>query len=167
MRAALTLLILGFALASCGSGAPSQEVRDREIARSDTLPVMGQERRLAVIAQGSFDGTGLAAEQRFDSLLEPALRARGINAIIVLLPPGKPLPVPKPELILADSRIPGAGDTAGVPVLRLDSAGALAGKPDLVQADGQHPNALGVETLVAAAGRQVAAELSVQTVSEK
>lgn len=100
-------------------------------------------------------------------LLEPALRARGINAIIVLLEPGTPLPVPRPELVLADSRIPDTGDTAGVPVLRLDAAAALAGKPDLVQADGQHPNALGVEALVGAAGRQVAAELSVQAVSEK
>ena len=167
MRTALTLLLLGFALASCDNGTPPQEVRDREIARGDSLPVMGQERRLAVIAQGSFDGTGLAAEQQFHMLLEPALRARGINAIIVLLEPGTPLPVPRPELVLADSRIPDTGDPAGVPVLRLDAAAALAGKPDLVQADGQHPNALGVEALVGAAGRQVAAELSVQAVSEK
>lgn len=160
MRGAAALLLLSTLQASCGSEEQGQHQRDREIARSDSLPVMGRERRIAVIAGGALSGRGLAGEDSFHTRLELALRARGVNARITVLRPGGPLPDPLPELIITEREASNIGDGSTLPVLHIDPDAILTGKPDLLLDDGVHPNALGVEELVMVAGKQAAAIFS-------
>lgn len=151
--AACVILLVG-----CGSDpAPAlqERIADPE-ARGDVLPVMGLEREIAVYANGILDGTGLAQDETYAVRLENALRARGINARVKevqSLAQTKARPVEL--LVIPDMKTAGALTGKAVRIL----APRMAVPAALLQGDGVHPDARGVEELVAQSADQIAAEL--------
>lgn len=80
-------MALGFAgalaLAACG-GEAAVEPEDGSIAEGEmAIPVMGEEVRIIAFGDSLFAGYQLAEEEGYPERLEAALRARGINAVVV------------------------------------------------------------------------------------
>ncbi len=141
-------------LSACGEEAePARKQRISDDAmRSDVLPVMGAERRIAVEATGMLDGQGLAREETYPARLENALRARGVNARVVgVRDPSKG----EAELLVAADC---AAAQASIPCL----APRMAVPAALVQGKNGRPDARGVEELVAQSVDQVAAALPME-----
>lgn len=155
MRIAPFLLCLVL-LSGCGSEAPAtkERIADPE-ARGDVLPVMGLERRVTVLATGMIDGAGLKEEETYAARLESALRARGVNARVRAMRSLKDARGQPGELVVAlDKSLAGAGLRVVVPAMQVPDA--------LLGSDGVHPDARGVEELVAQSVDQVAAALPVK-----
>ena len=72
-------------LASCSKGEPAPQPSEMPmLGASDTLPVMGTEKRILAVGDSLFAGYGLgSAAESYPERLEVALRARGINLRIV------------------------------------------------------------------------------------
>lgn len=145
-------------LAGCGSDdepAVTERIADPE-ARGDVLPVMGLERQITVLAAGIIDGAGLPKDQAYAARLESALRARGVNARVRVAPSLEAAEAEGAELIVTADR--GKAESLGAKGVR-----AVAPRMEvpqvLRQADGVHPDARGVEELVAQSADQVAAAL--------
>lgn len=153
-------LLLAFLAGGCGEGAPGQRHQQERIgdpeARGDVLPVMGTERRITVLKRGRMDGRGLSADESYPSLLERALRARGVNARVTSARSAEEALAVRAELVVTDD--PEAGQA-----LARGGARPLVVRvalPDaLLQADRRHPIAQGAEEMVAQSVEQVAAAL--------
>lgn len=153
MRIVPAILPCLLALAACGQAQPPaarERIADPE-AGGDVLPVMGQERRIAVLAKGIIDGTGLAAEERYPARLEAALRARGVNARVTVVASAAQAEEARAELLVAPERIEAGELRLIVPAMKV---------PDpLLQPDQRHPLPQGVEELVAQSVDAVGAAL--------
>ena len=84
----LSIIPLLIALAACGQSAdPAPQPRETApvAANDDTpqIPVSGPERRILAFGDSLFAGYGVGTENSYPAKLEPALRARGIDARIV------------------------------------------------------------------------------------
>ena len=154
MRFATIMLTCLLAISACGQAQPVAEkerITDTG-ARADVLPVMGQERRVAVLAAGILDGSGLGEEERYASRLESALRARGVNARVLPVRSASQAAAAKVELlVMAASDDVLAQVPTLVPRMQVPEV--------LLQPDGRRPVAQGVEELVAQSAGQVAAAL--------
>ncbi|MEO5706000.1 MAG: arylesterase [Alteraurantiacibacter sp.] len=75
---------LALLLTACGSEAPpAQEPSAAASPLEEDLPVIGPERTILAFGDSLFAGYNLAPEEGYPERLEPALRARGINAWVV------------------------------------------------------------------------------------
>lgn len=75
-----------FALAACGgetSEAPVESAENTDATELPEIPVMGPQRTILAFGDSLFAGYGLTPEQSYPAKLERALRAKGINAVIV------------------------------------------------------------------------------------
>lgn len=79
--------LLALSLAACGGDAPADaaaETRSQNNALAGAeVPVMGPERRILAFGDSLFTGYGVGIENSYPSLLQNALRARGINARVI------------------------------------------------------------------------------------
>jgi hypothetical protein len=129
---------MAMALAGCGDAAPPKP--PERIENPDAmpgLPLVGQERRIVVVADGVLSGEGLAQEDRYPARIEAALRAHGINARVTVIATDRLAALPtdparRPELIVADRTLSGMG----VKVLVPDFGKAVADGPPDEQAIG-------------------------------
>ncbi|MEL7197660.1 MAG: arylesterase [Pseudomonadota bacterium] len=74
------------AMAACGGEtavAPSQDEETIDTAELPEIPVMGPQQTILAFGDSLFAGYGLSPEQSYPAKLENALRARGINAVMV------------------------------------------------------------------------------------
>jgi hypothetical protein len=153
--AALPCLIL---LAACGPAQPpakKERIADPEM-RGDVLPVMGRERRVTIIAAGPIDGARLTKAETYPARLENALRARGVNARLhVVRTLDEARREPGELVVVTDGSQATALLAEGVRAVapRMSVPAGLGGP------DAAHPDARGVEELVAQSADQIAAAL--------
>ncbi|MHA7819495.1 MAG: arylesterase [Erythrobacter sp.] len=78
--------ILAFSLAACGSEEPADTPRTQPGAIAEgelAVPIMGEEVRIVAFGDSLFAGYGLEEPEGYPERLEAALRARGVNAVVV------------------------------------------------------------------------------------
>jgi acyl-CoA thioesterase-1 len=80
----LTIVAASLALAACGNEAPpAPEPSASAEPLEQDLPVIGPERTILAFGDSLFAGYNLAESEGYPERLEPALRARGINARVI------------------------------------------------------------------------------------
>lgn len=80
----LTILMATLLLAGCDSeAAPAPEPADSAATLDEDLPVVGPERTILAFGDSLFAGYNLGPDEGYPERLEPALRARGINARVI------------------------------------------------------------------------------------
>lgn len=80
----LTILLAGLLLSGCDSEVvPVPEPAAEASPLGQDLPVIGPERTVLAFGDSLFAGYNLAPEEGYPERLEPALRARGINARVI------------------------------------------------------------------------------------
>lgn len=92
-RIFMTLLLfvgLGAGLVACSGDTPAegealfgQEDADLVAELGEPIPVMGEERHILAFGDSLFAGYNVAADDSYPSVLEQALRARGVNARVI------------------------------------------------------------------------------------
>jgi acyl-CoA thioesterase-1 len=80
----LTILMAGLLLAGCDSdAAPVPQPAASASPLGQDLPVLGPERTVLAFGDSLFAGYNLGPDEGYPERLEPALRARGINARVI------------------------------------------------------------------------------------
>lgn len=80
----LTILMATLLLAGCDSeAAPAPEPAASAATLDEDLPVVGPERTILAFGDSLFAGYNLGPDEGYPERLEPALRARGINARVI------------------------------------------------------------------------------------
>ncbi len=77
-----TWLAMALALAGCGSGNKGADGDNGDPAGAE-VPIMGPQQRILAFGDSLFAGYGVGMENSYPAKLQNALRARGVNAIIV------------------------------------------------------------------------------------
>ena len=158
MRGGLILGLLALAACRDSPPAPAPDPGGDTPLRAEVQPVMGQERRIAILGFGTLDGAGLAAEDRYPARLEAVLRARGLNARVVTMAASDASEVLanqalRPELVIVPPSHP--DDPAlravlarhGVTAILAEMPHTPQQRPELFQPGGSGLSALGVEEL--------------------
>ena len=82
----LSIMVIAFALASCGTAdeaAPVEDTAAQASAPAPDIAVEGPERRILAFGDSLFAGYGLEEQEGYPEQLEDAMRARGINARVI------------------------------------------------------------------------------------
>ncbi|MES2700039.1 MAG: arylesterase [Pseudomonadota bacterium] len=80
----LTILMATLLLAGCDSeAAPAPGPAASAVTLDEDLPVVGPERTILAFGDSLFAGYNLGPDEGYPERLEPALRARGINARVI------------------------------------------------------------------------------------
>ena len=83
MYRATLVLVSALALAACGSEAPVPAATETPAAAATTRqPVMGPQRSILAFGDSLFAGYGVKQDESYPSVLQSALREKGIDAVV-------------------------------------------------------------------------------------